>query len=429
MLPLLKISAHQFNRILDGYQDGYDPAFLTKLRSEPKGREGWKRGAYVSWEELGYSKEQVRAIARNEIKCPRCGFDPAQQTNGPKTEWVLATGKTTGVQFLRDCPCSCVSDRYMASFLAEVPLRYRDVKLSELTPREGQYAPGTHDSQKFTKHSQALVFRLLQAAPTKNYLMLGPPGIGKTMMAFALLRYAFKEKADSMAETNDASPVPSIWRIQAQTLMQEHHEYIMGHNKPVEDQVQPRVSRKTIQAARDAGWRPVLVLEEIDKIGSMTAQRLQVLFHVIDALYENEGQLIITTNKRALEFKAALPEGIYRRITLEDDPDKDRAVVLDFYLYARTGGRPSDAIKAATLANPNHKAAGDPSDCEETTIDGDGMTQESGDEVEENIPTLAEVPKYRPKVSRGPAPAALVNTRGNAVPTNKSNLYSPFPEK
>jgi hypothetical protein len=99
-----------------------------------------------------------------------------------------------------------------------------------------------------------------------------------------------------------------VWRITAKDLLEQFRRYECGSTN-----TQPLVSRRRINSAVKEGRIPHLFLEEIDKVKG-TDFKLNSLFEVIDALYEQEGQLVLNSNLTPQEFSIAFGSDIERRI-------------------------------------------------------------------------------------------------------------------
>jgi DNA replication protein DnaC len=76
---------------------------------------------------------------------------------------------------------------------------------------------------------------------------------------------------------------------------------------------EPEITRKKIRKAEAAGLKPRLFLEEIDKTKS-TKFKLDSLFEVIDGIYENKGQLVISSNLTLSEFTETFGPEFARRV-------------------------------------------------------------------------------------------------------------------
>jgi len=100
--------------------------------------------------------------------------------------------------------------------------------------------------------------------------------------------------------------VPCLWRMTAADMLSETQAYEVGRREDL-----PSITVDKIRRARDRGYKPRLFLEEIDKVKG-TEFRLNVLSSLINAVYEQEGQLVVNTNLTPNEFaryEIKRPEG------------------------------------------------------------------------------------------------------------------------
>jgi hypothetical protein len=102
-----------------------------------------------------------------------------------------------------------------------------------------------------------------------------------------------------------------VWRIGAKKLLDQHTEYSMKRFDKDEDGAytasEPDVTADKIHRFRKLGVRSKLYLEEIDKV-VQTDARSNNLFEIIDALHEEEGTIVLTSNLRPEEFTARFGE-------------------------------------------------------------------------------------------------------------------------
>lgn len=109
-----------------------------------------------------------------------------------------------------------------------------------------------------------------------------------------------------------------VWRVSAKTLLDEFVAESISKEAENGKPIEPRVNRNKIIRATKAGYRPCLFLEEIDKV-RYSAFKVNALFEVIDAIYENNGQLVLNTNlplgKFAIVFGDESGPALARRIT------------------------------------------------------------------------------------------------------------------
>jgi DNA replication protein DnaC len=198
-------------------------------------------------------------------------------------------------------------------FHKNVPLRYREIRLQALQPS---------DKSALSLEQQADIIKLIQAKPGAGYAFFGPPGTSKTTFCVALYERTLRARIERVGvrtrfhDHHDNGTY--VWRITAKELLDQFRRYECGSSD-----VQPLVTRRRINSAITEGRSPRLFLEEIDKVKG-TDFKLNALFEVIDALYEQQGQLVLNSNFTPQEFSLAFGSDIERRIT-------EMCTVVDFF--------------------------------------------------------------------------------------------------
>jgi DNA polymerase III delta prime subunit len=171
-------------------------------------------------------------------------------------------GVTNGMMILRGSPCPCRLAALFYKRWSKMPERFRWVNLDTL-----QVSPDALTSPEF----QQELLRLLRADPTESYLFTGPAGTGKTTFAAALYRKSLQRWADRAWKTNKFTD--AVWRITVSEFMEEYHLRSTGRSdmkkdangESYMDEVIPTITANGIRAAVEAGHRPCLFLEELDK--------------------------------------------------------------------------------------------------------------------------------------------------------------------
>lgn len=271
----------------------------------------------------------------NRILCPRCELGGVWQP--PKDR-----GVTTGaIRRHNRTACICViRERFWNIFTRNVGSRYQERSLAELKPSE---------KSRLSIESQQKFYDQLRAKPDDSYAFVGPVGTSKTAMVCALYRYQlstylgkvwkehYSEDACGTSGTDvrtgfvrmtDASELP-IWRIEAKTLLLQHHDFAI--NRPVTNEAgeemggapEPAVTTRRIKTFAHEHRKVHLFLEEIDKV-ELTKARRDILFEIVNAVYEEEGQLVINTNLTKEEFADVYGAEFVRRI-------KEMCTVIDLF--------------------------------------------------------------------------------------------------
>ena len=145
-----------------------------------------------------------------------------------------------------------------------------------------------------TPARQQAIISMLQARPRDSYHLYGEPGTGKTHMMAALYRHALY--AWARQEMRQCDGVHAVWRCRTTTLMQEHIAWDNRGDENLNHVPPPTVTVRGIQAAKAAGYRPCLFLDELDKCRSTEFQVIR-LSEIIDEMSVHLGQVVATSNK------------------------------------------------------------------------------------------------------------------------------------
>jgi hypothetical protein len=271
----------------------------------------------------------------DRILCPRCELEGTWQP--PKDR-----GVTTGaIRRHNRTACICVlRERFWNIFTNNVGSRYQERSLAELKPSE---------KSRLSIESQQKFYDQLRTKPDDSYAFFGPVGTSKTAMVCALYRHQlstylaniWKEHCDRdscidirtrFVRRTNASELP-VWRIEAKKLLLQHHDFAI--NRPVTNEAgeemggapEPAVTTRRIKKFAHGHKKVHLFLEEIDKV-ELTKARRDILFEIVNAVYEEEGQLVINTNLTKEEFADVYGAEFVRRIkemcTVKDLYDKEQ---------------------------------------------------------------------------------------------------------
>jgi DNA replication protein DnaC len=264
-----------------------------KLRKIPK---------LVSW----ISEEQRNlylAEAGFEFVDPAPELPDPEKAAGPGRDCPLCDGRhqcrrvQRGVShgmmmILRGAPCPCRLAALFYKRWSKMPERFRWVNLDTL-----QVSPDALTPPEF----QQELLRLLRADPTESYLFTGPAGTGKTTFAAALYRKSLQRWADRAWRTNKFTD--AVWRITVSEFMEQYHLRSTGRSDMKVDangesymeEVIPTVNANGIRAAVEAGHRPCLFLEDLDKFNP-SRFKFVTLFAVVNQIFEARGQIVATSN-------------------------------------------------------------------------------------------------------------------------------------
>jgi hypothetical protein len=256
--------------------------------------------------------DTLPAVARKEIPCPLCG--ELQGFGEIRREERNENGDVRHTTM----PCDCgLYKTFWRELSKALPAHERQVRLRELRVSEKSQLPF---------HVQEKVIATLQASPDASYAFFGPAGTSKTTYTAALFREAlwqqikarwYQHQDRSSACNWERHPVDGIWRVSAKTLMDEFVAEATSKDALDGKPISPVVNRAKIVSATGSGYRPRLFLEEVDKV-KYTEFKANALFEIIDAIYENEGQLVVNSNLPLARFAGLFDEemgpAIIRRI-------------------------------------------------------------------------------------------------------------------
>lgn len=255
--------------------DIFTPEFDTEIRREAR----WFREERIP--ELPF--DQQKAVGRRLLPCPLC--------KGERVVWLLYWGEMTGLRMYRRRRCSCVFLQHFWFYWANIPERFQDVDFGSVVPVA---------SDRISVERQATIIEALRAKPQDSYFLYGPAGTGKTHLATALYRAALYRSIEE--KFRDPKAPNRLWRIGANALLQQFVEW-ETRDKSDQDRPAPAptVTRRDIERAVKAGYKPSLFLDELDKIKA-TDYKLTVLCDIVDAVYAAKGQIVSTSNKGVAEL-------------------------------------------------------------------------------------------------------------------------------
>jgi DNA replication protein DnaC len=230
------------------------------------------------------------AVVRETTLCPVC------EDTQEYPEVFEADSKWEGEPLLvvheRIVTCKCKKWKHIwDEAKVVIPPMYHYVNLHTLKP---------NTLSRLSLEQQQSELDTIRKYRNQSFLFFGPSGTGKTTFAMALLRHAYERKSNEKHFwSSDSQGGASfreerwIWRGNFNSMLQEYNDKNKeSWERPADA---PDVTVKKIFAAHKARRRPVLVIEEVDKI-EMNAHRVKFLFGILDAMLNNDGQIIMTTN-------------------------------------------------------------------------------------------------------------------------------------
>jgi DNA replication protein DnaC len=246
-------------------------------------------------------------VGRKEIPCPVC--------HDYRRIPAIRYGKTTGVLEGTNLPCRCARlIRFYTEFDANIPAKYRHLNPHTYTPVDPKTVKGLYMPQKY----QEKQWKAIMNNPFTGYAFFGPAGWCKTTFS-VMLFYLALERATPYLIDDHFQRIKFLWRTDAKTIGDQHHAFQMQFTKlnelGQEEAVvnEPDVTVDRILRAAKKGLPVGLFLEEIDKVKPTDFKR-NLLFEIINTLYENNGQLVLCSNSKFSEFRERLGPEFARRV-------------------------------------------------------------------------------------------------------------------
>jgi hypothetical protein len=210
---------------------------------------------------------------------------------------------------------------------------YNDV-CSHLIPKQFQFAcvkglkVNTSGITRMPGAIQEALYTTMRAKPLASYAFFAPAGFSKTTCSWALYREALAANMSQRFKTGQSEinvhldrwtpnydPSCFVWHKSTPDLLQELFARMENDNAPL-----ATISTEKIEKAVKKNFVPRVFLEEIDKI-KVTDYSTNVLYRIIDALYRNQGQLVLDTNFSKAQFREVFGDPIARRVRDMCDAD------------------------------------------------------------------------------------------------------------
>ena len=232
----------------------------------------------------------AHAVGTGEIRCPICDRNDDFMSVNIRRELRNENGET---RYYEEGRCECELYRtFWRKFCKAVPAHDRHINLGHLA---------WSDKSKLPRHVQEKVIRDVKANPDASYAFFGPAGTSKSTYAVALFSDVLLKHVQDTCKipiwnVRDKMISDCVWRVSAKTVLEQFVAEATGDGHPI-------VNRAAIAQARRAGYKPRLFIEEIDKV-KYTDFKVNAIFELIDAIYENDGQLVFNTNLPLPKFGA-----------------------------------------------------------------------------------------------------------------------------
>jgi DNA replication protein DnaC len=169
--------------------------------------------------------------------------------------------------------CKCRLARIRASRLSKIPPKFAGHHLSTLEPNTAIHP------------LQAEIVPFMKANPDHSYLLAGKFGSGKSLMMWMLYRHAIKQTPRKVVVCTLAE------------LLAEFRAFIqssVNHDTP-------SLPRLCAAELRQSETPYSVFLDDIDK-ARPTEYAAEQFFEIVNAIYEFQHQLVVTTNLRVREL-------------------------------------------------------------------------------------------------------------------------------
>lgn len=169
--------------------------------------------------------------------------------------------------------CQCRLAKIRADRLAKIPPKFAKFHLSTLEPM-----PGCHPEQ-------TTLIPFIKANPESSYLLAGRFGSGKSLMMWMLYRNAIKQTPRKVVICTLAE------------LLTEFRAFIQSSKN---DET-PKLPSVCAAELRQSDTPYSIFLDDIDK-ARPTEYAAEQFFEIVNAIYEFQHQLVVTTNLRIREL-------------------------------------------------------------------------------------------------------------------------------
>ncbi len=264
----------------------YTEQYLTAIEHETKWC--WVENPEV-WTERNFEEDIVKAFLLWPHKnCPIC--------QGTLRVSLPIVGLITGVPCSQRIWCPCVRIKSIESQLRDSRLispKHAHASLETLRPDRRSLL----DEQR-----QQDYIDLLRARPKANYFFFGDSGTGKTHFVTALVRDAIVRTAE-WCERKREPYHQAVFRAPVVELLDQMHAQTTRDWENKGPVCKPVVEIEGLRKLLKQGYPVTVVLEELDKF-LPTESRQNNLFKLVDALYEGNAQLVMTSNRGPDELLA-----------------------------------------------------------------------------------------------------------------------------
>jgi hypothetical protein len=166
-----------------------------------------------------------------------------------------------------------------------------------------------------------------RAEDVKGWIMFGRGGTSKTTYAAA----AIIDMLTFRCLQNHGTDNLNCWRVKVPTWLREMEAYDSRSYKGPAVATPDTAPHRLEETTEETGLAPILWLEELDKF-KRTDNRLNMIYSLVDTVYEAGGTIITTTNSRPAELEEHLGVPLYRRLTGVNDADDGKFISVNGWL-------------------------------------------------------------------------------------------------
>lgn len=177
------------------------------------------------------------------------------------TGWIVIAGEGARL-------CQCEKQKRIEKRMSKIPAEYRSFNLATIQPMAAKH------------EKQAALFAEVKANPAASLFLSGRNGCGKSLLGWLIYKQA----------AGDGRPVVFLTMSE---LMRQFREWELDSEKP------PIVDASSL---RDSKARWLIVLDEAEKARA-TEFASEKLCELLDAVYTNHHQLVITSNFNAASLR------------------------------------------------------------------------------------------------------------------------------
>ncbi len=224
-------------------------------------------------------------------------------------------------------PLLAARSKYQADYLSTlISPRYVGLSLHSITPWPASPVP-IEVQQDVIDH-----IKDMSSDGIDGWLLLGPPGTSKTALVSAWLKDEITLRLADATRTMARYEL-SVWKTKFRPWLEEMYAWMYRDHVDGTTREPLLTPRKIRESSTKSGFRPVLWIEEIDKVAP-TPKQLNLFNDLVDAVYELGGLIIVTGNGTLASLRKNLDDSTIRRFVGDAD-DSSRFKKMNFAAIAR----------------------------------------------------------------------------------------------